>query len=483
MKEGYHFSYGIGNLIDVYSLRTVMDPKRHYKKGDSKSVPKYFQVGTVIESTIEYYTADAMVSTGLATAGYKYVNLDHCWAELNRDSHGNMVPRRSTSPSGMKALADYVHRKGLKLGIYSDAGVRTCSNTMPGSLLHEEQDAKTFASGKAGQPGKDSRPQIQVCKVCGKKHPRRCNKLDVTCFKCNQKGHYSSECPNGAKKPDLTRLKYGKVGHMARNCKEPVQKANVLRIAGLPPLPAPTTQPRVRTFNMTMKDVVQDVDVVAVSKAPYRMTPVEMKELAAQLQELLDKGVIRPSVSPWGAPVLFVKKKDGSMRLCIDYLELNKLTINNKYPLPRIDDLFDQLKGATCFSKIDLRSGYHQLKIKVEDIPKTAFRTRYGHHEFLVMVFGLTNAPAAFMDLMNRVFKQYLDKFVIVFIDDILIYSKTEEHHMEHLRISLEILRKEKLYVKFSKCEFWIKEVQFLGHVVNKEGIKVDPAKIEAVMN
>ena len=207
-----------------------------------------------------------------------------------------------------------------------------------------------------------------------------------------------------------------------------------------------------------------------VSKAPYRMARVEMKELATQLQDLLDKGFIRPSVSPWGALVLFVKKKDGSMRLCIDYRELNKLTIKNKYPLPRIDDLFDQLKGALCFSKIDLRSGYHQLKIKPEDIPKTAFRTRYGHYEFLVMSFGLTNAPAAFMDLMNRVFKKYLDKFVIVIIDDILIYSNTEEDHAEHLRIALEILRKEKLYAKFSKCEFWLREVQFLGHVVNHEG-------------
>ncbi|XP_074376979.1 uncharacterized protein LOC141718495 [Apium graveolens] len=220
-----------------------------------------------------------------------------------------------------------------------------------------------------------------------------------------------------------------------------------------------------------------------VSKAPYRMAPVEMKELAKQLQELLEKGVIRPSVSPWGAPVLFVKKKDGSMRLCIDYRELNKLTIKNKYPLPRIDDLFDQLKGAKYFSKIDLRSGYHQLKIKPEDIPKTAFRTRYGHYEFLVMSFGLTNAPAAFMDLMNRIFKEYLDKFVIVFIDDILIYSKTEEDHAKHLRTILEILRKKKLYAKLSKCEFWLQEVQFLGHIVSNEGIKVDPAKIEAIMN
>ena len=171
-----------------------------------------------------------------------------------------------------------------------------------------------------------------------------------------------------------------------------------------------------------------------VSRTPYRMAPAEVKELKIQLQELLDLGFIRPSYSPWGAPVLFVKKKDGTLRMCIDYRELNKLTIKNKYPLPRIDDLFDQLQGKKVFSKIDLRSGYHQLRIKDEDIPKTAFRTRYGHYEFLVMSFGLTNAPTAFMDLMNRVFKDFLDQFVIVFIDDILVYSSSEAEHEFHLR-------------------------------------------------
>ncbi|KAL5537339.1 hypothetical protein UlMin_046267 [Ulmus minor] len=218
-----------------------------------------------------------------------------------------------------------------------------------------------------------------------------------------------------------------------------------------------------------------------VSKAPYRMAPAELKELQIQLQELLDKGFIRPSYSPWGAPVLFVKKKDGTLRMCIDYRELNKLTIKNKYPLPRIDDLFDQLKGAANFSKIDLRSGYHQLRIKDNDVPKTAFRTRYGHYEFLVMPFGLTNAPAAFMDLMNRVFAQYLDKFIIVFIDDILVYSKTPEEHEDHLRVTLQLLRDSKLYAKFSKCDFWLSKVHFLGHVVSKEGVSVDPAKVKAV--
>ena len=220
-----------------------------------------------------------------------------------------------------------------------------------------------------------------------------------------------------------------------------------------------------------------------VARAPYRLAPSEMQELSSQLQELSDKGFIRPSSSPWGAPVLFVKKKDGTFRMCIDYRELNKLTIKNRYPLPRIDDLFDQLQGAACFSKIDLRSGYHQLRVHDDDIPKTAFRTRYGHYEFTVMPFGLTNAPAVFMDLMNRVCKPYLDKFVIVFIDDILIYSKTETEHKNHLRAILDLLRQEQLYAKFSKCEFWLKEVQFLGHIVNNQGIHVDPAKIEAIKN
>ncbi|KAL0543844.1 hypothetical protein IC582_018949 [Cucumis melo] len=221
--------------------------------------------------------------------------------------------------------------------------------------------------------------------------------------------------------------------------------------------------------------------MVPISRAPYRMAPAELKELKVQLQKLRDKGFIRPSVSPWCVPVLFVKKKDGSMRLCIDYRELNKVTIKNRYPLPRIDDLFDQLQGATVFSKIDLQSGYDQLRIKDGDVPKTAFRSRYGHYEFIVMSFGLTNAPAVFMNLMNIVFREFLDTFVIVFMDHILIYSKTEVEHEEHLRMVLQTLRDNKLYAKFSKCEFWLKQVSFLGHVVSKAGVSVDPAKIEAI--
>ncbi|GJZ20629.1 putative reverse transcriptase domain-containing protein [Tanacetum coccineum] len=191
-----------------------------------------------------------------------------------------------------------------------------------------------------------------------------------------------------------------------------------------------------------------------VARAPYRLAPSEMQELSNQLQELSDRGFIRPSTSPWGAPVLFVKKNDGSFIMC-----------------------------SSVHLKIDLRSGYHQLRVRDEDIPKTAFRTRYRHYDFQVMPFGLTNAPAVFMDLMNRVCKPYLDKFVIVFIDDILIYSRNKEEHANHLRIILELLKKEKLYAKFSKCDFWILIVQFLGHLIDSQGLHVDPAKIEAVKN
>nr|GEY38782.1 putative reverse transcriptase domain-containing protein [Tanacetum cinerariifolium] len=187
---------------------------------------------------------------------------------------------------------------------------------------------------------------------------------------------------------------------------------------------------------------------VSVAKSPYRLTPSELEELLGQLKELQDKGFIRPSSSPWGAPILFAKKKDGYFRMYINYRELNKLTVKNRYLLPRINDLFDQLQGSQFFSKIDLRSGYHQLRVHENDIPKTAFRTRYGHFKFIVMHFGLTNAPTVFMDLMNRVCRPYLDRLV------------------------LELLKKEKLYAKFSKCEFWLRKVQFLRHVINESVVR-----------
>jgi hypothetical protein len=219
-----------------------------------------------------------------------------------------------------------------------------------------------------------------------------------------------------------------------------------------------------------------------ISKRPYRMSMEELKELKKQLTELQEAGYIRLSPSPWGALVLFVQKKDGSQRMCVDYRSLNDVTVKNKYPLPHIEDLFDQVRGARVFSKIDLRSGYHQMNIRPSDIPKTAFSTRYGLYEFTVMSFGLTNAPAYFMNLMNKVFMEYLDRFVVVFIDDILIYSKSDSDHEEHLRLVLQKLRDNQLYAKYSKCEFWIDEVPFLGHIISNGGISVDPAKVKEIV-
>lgn len=218
-----------------------------------------------------------------------------------------------------------------------------------------------------------------------------------------------------------------------------------------------------------------------VVKRPTRMGPKELIELKKQLVELEEKGFIRPSSSSWGAPVVFVKKQDGPLRLCIDYRELNKITVKNKYPLPRIDDLFDQSSGAKIFSRLDLASGFHQMKVEEESIKYTAFNTRYGLYEFLVMPFGLTNAPSYFVDLINRIFRKYLDKFVLIFIDDILIYSKTVEEHENHSHIVTQKLRQENLKAKFSKCTFWQNEVNFLGHVISEKGISVDPNKVIAV--
>jgi hypothetical protein len=220
-----------------------------------------------------------------------------------------------------------------------------------------------------------------------------------------------------------------------------------------------------------------------ISKRAYRVSGPELVELKKQIDELMEKGYIRPSTSPWAAPVLFVEKKDGTKRMCIDCKSLNEVTIKNKYPLPRIEDLFDQLRGASVFSKIDLKSGYHQLRIRPSDIPKKTFITKYGLYEFTVMSFSLTNALAYFMYLMNSVFMDYLDKFVAMFIDDILIYSQNEQEHEEHLRKVLERLRDCQLYAKLSKCEFWISEVLFMGHIINREGLAIDPKKVTTILD
>jgi predicted aspartyl protease len=216
-------------------------------------------------------------------------------------------------------------------------------------------------------------------------------------------------------------------------------------------------------------------------KGIYRMSEQELQELRNQLKELLEKGFIRPSTSPYGAPILFVQKKDGSMRMCVDYRALNKITVKNRYPLPRIDEMLDRLHGAKHFSKLDLASGYHQIAMAEADIHKTAFRTRYGHYEFTVMPFGLCNAPATFQRLMNDIFQPHLDQFVLVYLDDILVYSRTAAEHEAHVAQVLNLLREHKLRAKRSKCEFGCSKVEFLGHVVSAQGIATDPKKVEAV--
>jgi len=230
------------------------------------------------------------------------------------------------------------------------------------------------------------------------------------------------------------------------------------------------------------RDIDFRIDLISgtapISRRPYRMPPNELAELKKQLQELLEKGLIQPSSSPWGCPTLFVKKKDKSLRMCVDYRPLNVMTIKNKYPLPRIDIVFDQLAKAKVFSKIDLRSGYHQIKIRPEVVPKTAFSTRYGLYEYLVMSFGVTNAPTHFMYLVNSVFIPELDKFVVVFIDDILVYSENAQDHEKHHQIVLTRLCEHQLYAKFSKCEFWLKKVPFVGHILSEDGFFVDPSKV-----
>ncbi|GKA96164.1 putative reverse transcriptase domain-containing protein, partial [Tanacetum coccineum] len=259
----------------------------------------------------------------------------------------------------------------------------------------------------------------------------------------------------------------------------PLPDGKVLRVVGERPDEKARLLMSAKASDKKQEEIVVVIDFPEVFPDDLSRLP-PIREIKFRIE--LTPGATPVAKSPYPL-VLFIKKKYGSFRMCIDYRELNKLTIKNRYPLPRIDDLFEELQGSQFFSKIDLRSGYHQLRVHEDDIPKTVFRTRYGHFEFTVMPFGLINVPAIFMELMNRVCRPYHDKFVIVFIDDILIYYKTQEEHVEHLRLVLELLKNEKLYAKFSECEFWLREVQFLRHVINGNGIHVDPSKIEAVKN
>ena len=229
--------------------------------------------------------------------------------------------------------------------------------------------------------------------------------------------------------------------------------------------------------------IVLEPGVKPTHSRPYRLSEKEKEEVKRQVTDFLARGLIEPSNSPYGAPVLFVQKPDGSLRMCIDYRALNKGTIRDGYPMPRIDDLFDALAKCKVFSSLDLQSGYHQIRITESDRPKTAFVTHEGQFQFKVLCFGLTNAPATFQRVMNTIFRPHIGKFVLIYIDDILIMSQSPKEHLVHLRQVLELLRKNKLYAKLSKCELNKPELRFLGHIVGKDGIKVDPAKISVVQN
>ena len=232
-----------------------------------------------------------------------------------------------------------------------------------------------------------------------------------------------------------------------------------------------------------VQHVINTEDAKPISRAPFKMSPAELDELQKQLKQLLSLGLIQPSTSPWGAPVLFVKKKNGEMRMCIDYRALNKVTIKNKHPLPRIDECLDRLQGSSHFTSLDLKSGYHQVRISPSDVPKTAFNTRYGQYEFLVLPFGLTNAPPTFQQLMNSVLGDCLDKFALVYLDDILIYSKTDSEHKQHVKHVLELLRKAKLIGNLKKCEFGKRELVFVGYKITPNGILPDPSKVNSIKN
>ncbi|XP_050890823.1 uncharacterized protein LOC127096273 [Lathyrus oleraceus] len=354
------------------------------------------------------------------------------------------------------------------------------------------------------------------------------NPIYIKCFKCGELGHCANECMNNV----LRWFKCGKIGHRVADCKSVRQTyynygaihsfvslncaerldLKLSSMVGSMIVDTPTLGPITilwvslncplsiygKSFGMDLfdvsdelfvsaklvdefvKDEVKVFMILAFTNAKSK-TMIELIELKKQLEELLEKKFVWPSVSPWDAPMLLVNKKYGCMRLYVDYQQLNKVTIKNRYPLPRINDLMDKLVGAYVFSKIDLRSGYHPICVKPEDIPKIAFTTRYGHYEYSVMLFGVSNTPGVFMEYMDIVFHPYLDQFMVVFIDDILIYSKSDEERADHLRVVLQTLNEKKLYVKLPKCEFWLREVSCLGHITSSGGIVVDPSKIVLV--
>nr|GEV76700.1 retrotransposon protein, putative, Ty3-gypsy subclass [Tanacetum cinerariifolium] len=485
-------------LMDIYC------PKGEIKKLEIKLWNLRVK-GNDVATYTQRFQELALMCTKFLTDETKKV--DEYISGLPNNIHGNAISARPKTLDETIELANDLMDQKLYTYAERQNENKRKANDSPRNNQQQPHKKQNVDRAYTAGPGEKKvyTEDLPLCTKCNYHHTRQCA---PKCGKCKRYGHTTTDCRintnNNNNKKAGACYECGNTGHIKKNCPKlknlgngsgnGVAQGRVYALGGRDASPDSNVITGTFLLNNHYAKILFDTgaDMSFVSTTFSALIDITPTTLENHYDVELADGKIIGGCDVFLAHVTTkeakdksegkrLEDKDGSFRTCIDYRELNKLTVKNRYPLPRIDDLFDQLQGSSVYLKIDLRSGYHQLRVREEDIPKTAFRTRYGHYEFQVMPFGLTNAPAVFMDLMNRVCKPYLDKFVIVFIDDIVIYSKNKNEHEEHLTLILELLKKEELYAKFSKCEFWIPKVQFLGHVIDSKGIHVDPAKIESI--